>query len=94
MTELKPSSGRFSQALISQTVITDGNWHHVGFVWDGSYRILYVDDIVAVKDTAPQSTMAGSTSGLYIGADKSLNASGFWNGLIDDVRIHNRAVTP
>jgi L-ascorbate metabolism protein UlaG (beta-lactamase superfamily) len=94
MTELKPSSGRFGQALTSQTVITDGNWHRIGFVWDSSYRTLYVDDVVAAKDTAAQGSLGGSTSGLYIGADKSLNAASFWTGLVDDVRIHNRAVTP
>ncbi len=94
MTELKPSSGRNNLALSSQTSIIDNNWHRVGLVWDGTYRILYVDDVVAAKDTAPQSVLGGTTSGLYIGADKSLNAAGFWNGLIDDVRIHNRAVTP
>ncbi|MCJ7777481.1 MAG: MBL fold metallo-hydrolase [Sedimentisphaerales bacterium] len=94
MTDLKPSSGRNNLALSSQTSIIDNNWHRVGFVWDGSYRILYVDDVVAAKDTAPQGALAGSNGGLQIGADKSLNAAGFWNGLIDDVRIHNRAVTP
>ncbi len=94
MTELKPSSGRNNLALSSQTSIIDNNWHRVGLVWDGSYRILYVDDVVAAKDTAPQSTLTGSTGGLYIGAEKSLNAAGFWNSLIDDVRIHNRVVTP
>ncbi len=94
MTELKPSSGRSSQFLASQTVITDGSWHRVGLVWDGSYRILYVDDAEAVKDTTAQSGLGSSNGGLYIGAEKSLNAAGFWTGLIDDVRIHNRTVAP
>ena len=25
-------------------VITDGQWHRVGFVWDGITRALYVDE--------------------------------------------------
>jgi hypothetical protein len=38
--------------------------------------------------------LAGSTGGLYIGADKSLEGGSFWSGLIDDVRIYDRAVSP
>ena len=44
MTELK-GSGRSGGPLQSQTVITDGDWHRLGFVWDGSIRTLYVDDV-------------------------------------------------
>ena len=38
--------------------------------------------------------VASSDAGLHIGAGKSLEAGSFWSGLIDDVRIYNRAVTP
>jgi hypothetical protein len=41
MTDLK-ESGRSGKALLSETMITDGNWHRVGLVWDGIYRVLYV----------------------------------------------------
>ena len=43
--------GRGASELISDVVITDGNWHRIGFTWDGDYRILYVDDVIAVIDT-------------------------------------------
>jgi hypothetical protein len=90
MTELK-SSGRSGVPLRSQTVITDGNWHRIGLVRDGNNRILYVDDI-EVADT--QTSLVGSQGGLYIGAGIALSAGSFWSGLIDDVRIYDRAVTP
>jgi len=91
MTELR-SPGRAGRPLVSQTVITDGNWHRIGLVWDGSNRILYVDDVDVAKDT--QAGLAGSNSGLHIGAGKGLEPGSFWSGLIDDVRIYNRAVVP
>jgi len=91
MTELK-SPGRLAGPLVSQTVITDGIWHRIGFVWDGSNRILYVDDVEVAKDT--QAGLAGSTGGLYIGAGKNLEPGSFFSGLIDDVRIYDRVVTP
>ncbi|MFQ5800074.1 MAG: MBL fold metallo-hydrolase, partial [Bacteroidota bacterium] len=44
MTSLSPPAGRFvPPPLVSEFVITDGDWHRIGFVWDGSYRTLYVD---------------------------------------------------
>jgi len=78
--------------LVSEFVITDGDWHRVGFVWDGSQRILYVDGLAVAEDT--QDGLESSEGGLYIGADKSLDATSFWSGLIDDVRIYNRAIKP
>jgi len=78
--------------LISESVITDAGWHRIGFAWDGSNRILYVDDVEAAKDT--QAGLESSYGGLHIGASWNLNAGSFFSGLIDDVRIYDRAVTP
>jgi len=35
-----------------------------------------------------------SDRGLYIGTSKTVDAGAFFSGLIDDVRIYNRAVRP
>jgi hypothetical protein len=91
MTELT-SSGRGAAALVSQTAIVDGDWHRIGFVWDGSNRILYVDDLEIARDT--QTDIGSSDGGLHIGAGQALNAGSFFSGLIDDVRIYNQAVNP
>ena len=90
----KPAGGLFPpQPLVSEFVITDGNWHRVGFVWDGSNRILYVDDVETARDT--QSGLEGYTyGGLHLGAGKNLEPGSFWTGLMDDVRIYNQAVSP
>jgi hypothetical protein len=91
-----PSLGRFKpKPLTSESTITDGQWHHIGFVWDGSYRILYVDGIEVAKDTrALTQALMHSDGGLYIGVGKDLDATSFFSGLIDDIRIYNRAVHP
>lgn len=91
MTDLK-SSGRQSRPLASTAAITDGAWHRLGLVWDGSNRILYVDDIEVARDT--QVSLTGSCKGLYLGAGSTLTAGTFWAGLIDDVSIYDRAVKP
>jgi hypothetical protein len=91
MTDLK-SAGRQGNGLTSAAVVTDGNWHRVGLVWDGSNRILYVDDIEVAKDTQPN--LPSSTGNLSIGAGSTMAPASFWKGLIDDVRIYNRVVKP
>ncbi len=84
--------GRMGGPLQSQIVISDGQWHRIGLVWDGSRRMLYVDGVVAAEDT--QSALPSSGNGLYIGAGKGMEPGTFWSGLIDDVRIYSRAVRP
>jgi hypothetical protein len=90
-TELK-GTNRWSQSLTSEIIITDGNWHHIGLTWDGSNRTLYVDDVAVITDT--QKSLGSSSEGLHIGAAYNLDTGKFWSGLIDDVRIFNRATTP
>jgi hypothetical protein len=91
MTELA-GSGPNSSPLQSQTIITDGEWHLIGFVWDGSRRTLYVDNIAVAQDV--QDNLVGSGMGLYIGAGNMMQPGTYFSGLIDDIRIYNRAVHP
>jgi N-acetylneuraminic acid mutarotase len=91
MTELK-ASGRSGVPLLSQTIFTDGDWHRIGFVWDGSYRTLYVDSIVVAQDI--QDSMSSSSNGLYFGTGSDMSPGTYFSGLIDDIRIYNRVVIP
>jgi L-ascorbate metabolism protein UlaG (beta-lactamase superfamily) len=93
MTTLKDANP-FRSALVSDFVITDGEWHQVGVVWDGTKRRLYADKEEIAKDSSNLGQLLFSDGGLYIGAGPSLVATYFWCGLIDDVRIYDRAVTP
>jgi len=94
MTELK-AAGRGARPLPpSQAVITDGNWHRIGLVWDGSHRHLSVDGAEVANDAAPLAGLASAEGGLYFGAGSTLVPGSFFSGLIDDVRIYDRAVRP
>jgi hypothetical protein len=89
----RPPAGRTAAApLVSPFVMTDGAWHHIGVVWNGSERILYADDVEAARDAQP--SLAGTAGGLYIGAGRNLELGSFFSGRIDDVRIYNLAVMP
>lgn len=96
MTDLvTPKVGRtIPQPLVSESIITDGQWHRVGFVWDGAYGSLYVDGVEVARDTAAQNPLKSATGGMYIGAGKLLDPANFFSGLIDDVRIYNRVIKP
>jgi hypothetical protein len=91
MTELK-GVARAASPLGSEAIITDENWHRIGFVRDGSLRRLYIDGAAAAEDT--QDGLENIETGLYIGTGRSKEAGTYWSGLIDDVRIYNRAVWP
>jgi hypothetical protein len=79
--------------LVSDFIITDGQWHHIGLVYDidALHRFLYVDGVNVAEDT---SVVGGvpSSGGLYFGAGEDLNASTFFSGLIDDICIYNQAL--
>lgn len=92
MTALMGTSGRTSGPLISETLITDGNWHRVGLTYDGLNRVLSVDDTVVIQDTQP--SLAKVTGTLLIGTGGNQAADSFWFGLIDDVQLYNRAIAP
>jgi len=91
MTELT-NAGRSGAPLLSETTITDGEWHRIGFVWDGSNGTLYVDSIAVAQDT--QDNLANSSNGLNIGCGKNMQPGTYFSGMIDGIRIYNRAVAP
>jgi hypothetical protein len=83
---------RGNTALPSQTIITDGNWHRVAFTWDRAKRQLYVDGALVAEDA--QGALVACSGDLIIGAARNTAPGTFWSGLIDDVRIYDRAVRP
>jgi hypothetical protein len=82
----------FTPPLVSEFVITDGDWHKVGVVWDGARRHLYVDGAEVANDSKSLFRLLPSDGGLHIGAGKTLDAAEFWSGLIDDIRIYDHAL--
>jgi hypothetical protein len=77
--------------LLSETTITDGEWHRISFVWDGSNITLNIDSIAVAQDM--RESLEGSGVGLYIGTGKAMAPGTYFSGLIDDVRIYNVALS-
>jgi lysophospholipase L1-like esterase len=86
--------GRITQPLTSNAVVTDGAWHNLRLVWDGTGRHLYTDGKEVAADNRKLSALKSSTADFYFGAGKALETGSFWAGLLDDIRVYNRAVMP
>jgi hypothetical protein len=81
--------------LQSTVVVADGQWHEVVVEWDGACRRLWMDKRVVSRDAAPMALPPFSWNGtLTIGAGANLEPDTFFTGLIDDVRVYNRVVSP
>ncbi|UCD27481.1 MAG: lamin tail domain-containing protein, partial [Planctomycetota bacterium] len=77
-----------AQAISPETINTD-QWYHVAGTNDGTNLKLYVDGLL--KSSVPSAGYTGETNNAYIGSDSI--SSFYFTGLIDDVRIYNRAVS-
>lgn len=99
---IDPSDGRLVTTLMepqfdpleSDSVITDGQWHHVGLVYDigALQRRLYLDGAEVARDADSVGGVASGGS-LHFGAGKNRGAGTFFAGLLDDVRISSVALT-
>ena len=78
----------------TKSQVTDGAWHHVAGVFDGSILQLYLDGNMAATDHVTKP-LAPTSYDLAIGntCSGSANTSGFI-GTMDDVMIFNRALSP
>ncbi len=78
--------------LVAHTSVNDGKWHHVSGVYDGRRINLYVDgERDAALPTLVFPSISTPTGPVLIGKRAGLPRE--WNGLIDDVRIYNRAMS-
>ena len=82
----------------SVTSIYPSQWYHLVMVFDGSLPSnnlkLYVNGAPDRFATISQTTVPRSSSSpFYVGALGSADTLGF-NGLIDEVRVYNRALSP
>lgn len=91
--------------FVGNTIVTDGEWHHVAVTWadDGTPDVqdakLYVDGVLDAEfgsPTVPPSASlskvmnTASTADVRIGAN--FNAAYNWDGWLDDVRIYDEEI--
>lgn len=88
--------------ITTSTSTLVGSWHHVVVVFDGTQsgnatRLTYYQDGISNILTFPYTipaTLGGGASSILIGARQVYGSPGdFFLGLIDDIRIYNRALS-
>ncbi len=75
-----------------QTEVPLNEWHHVCGTYDGATIKLYLDAVVDAS-TASTTGIDISTTNLWIGANSEYAEPRYWDGLIDEVTIFNRALS-
>jgi hypothetical protein len=67
-------------------------WTHIAVTYDGSVQVFYVNG-VQVGSVAGSGAITVSNGALRIGGDASSTGE-FFTGMIDEVRVYNRALSP
>lgn len=75
-------------------LLNDNAWHHVVFVNESaSSHKLYVDGVLVETSTTTWVDTSSNTENVYIGRYKNyIYEDSYLNGLVDDVRIYQRAL--
>lgn len=84
-------------STISTTSINDDKWHHIVAVRDNSTNMnrIYVDGVEEGAETYDYTIGFNATTTIGLGYMAFNNSPRyFYNGLLDEVAIHNRALTP
>lgn len=68
-----------------------GTWYHVAGTYDGAMARLYINGVLTDRRPA-NLPITDSTLPLYLGRLHN-NNNAYWRGIIDEVRVYNRALT-
>jgi hypothetical protein len=84
-------TGGNDQSAVGTAALALNTWTHLAATYDGATLRLYVNG-VQVESRAVTSSLITSTGALRIGGNTIWGE--YFTGLIDEVRIYNRALTP
>ena len=84
--------GFYNNDLDSSTALEENNWYHLAFWYDveNQTRRIYIDG--ALDAEAASTPYLGTSGDTVVGSWDG--ASQWYRGIIDDVRIYSRALTP
>jgi hypothetical protein len=87
--------GSWYTGITINDLVAGGIWHRIVIIRNGSTMTSYIDPVGgAAQKTESWTKDPGNGYGhLNIGADRTALSSYVYSGLIDDVRIYNRALT-
>ncbi len=88
------NDGTWKSSNDSTTRIDDGSWHHIVGIYDASTIRIYIDGVQENSNSIGTTTLSSTNDPFSIGSyNNGTNFVEFWNGIIDDTRIYNRALS-
>ena len=89
--------GVVSSSLSDGKSVTDGAWHQVGLTWqhqNGAVKLFLDGEIVAEGTLMPDEPLEDDILRLGFTAENFPDQSPWFEGRIDDVQLHSRALSP
>jgi len=90
---LENKAQRLSFNKVSFGQPTTGEWHHLVMVWDGSFLKAYVDGQLLGSPVKQTIVPPETTDNLIIGKKPSRMPDGYFNGIVDQIRLYDRALS-
>ena len=80
----------------STTKVNDGRFHHLSIVRDGPELLVYVDGVAEGVSSLPVATAISNSAAFIVGKSPCVGVDGTlqYKGLLDDIRIYDRALGP
>ncbi len=86
-------SFNWNTVTIGDTVMDSSKWYHVTGVYEDGVGKVYVNGVLDGTDTGEQDGINFSTYPLSIGSADSYTSNYYFDGVIDELKIYNRAFT-
>jgi len=78
--------------IASKTVLDIGKWYHIVGTYDGSIMKIFINGIMENSTTDVGSSIL-TNANVPVSIGRATEYNEFFNGLIDEVRIYNRALS-
>jgi len=86
--------GRYGENKVFETKFEKNNWNHAVSVFSKDGGFLYLNgELMDQKDWTGSAGQVTTSQHLDIGLYKQTSGRGFFSGLIDDIRIYDRALS-
>lgn len=77
-----------AQSVTSNVSLSSGVWQHVAAVYNGVDLRIYINGVLSCSPVAFSNNIGATTQAYYVG---SANGYSKFTGLVDEVRVYNRA---
>jgi hypothetical protein len=85
-------SGFNQYARTPMNTMVLGTWQHLAATYDGATKRVYIDG-VEMANVAEPNPLPYDNMPMKIGCDDNVPESEFYNGVLDDLQIYNRALS-